>query len=112
MDESLRVAGGSPRWRVADRYTTQGETGNPIVGGAYDRGVRPAGPGESAQTGSDTCKRYKRFAVSGWEYKRGESKLREMKSDPTARADDRAGHPYHEATGGFYGLKLAGEDYD
>ena len=64
--------------------------------------------------GSDTCKRYKRLAVSGWEHNRGrgESKLREMKPDPIERADDRVGHPYLEATGGFSGLKLASLDYD
>ncbi len=34
--------------------------------------------------GSDTCERYQRLAVSGWEHNRGRSKLREMKSDPVA----------------------------
>jgi hypothetical protein len=49
-----------------------------------------------AQTGSDTYRRYTRLAVSGWEHNRdrGESKLREMKSDPTARADASPTRPY------------------
>ncbi len=40
--------------------------------------------GGGREMGSDTCRRYKRLAVSGWEHNRdrGESKLREMKSDP------------------------------
>ena len=46
--------------------------------------------------GSDTCKRYKRLAVSGWEHNRGrgESKLREMKPDPIAQADASPTRPY------------------
>ena len=57
--------------------------GNRIAG----RGRAARAPLGSAQTGSETCKRYKRFAVSGWEHNRvsGESKLQEMKSDPAAR---------------------------
>ncbi len=48
---------------------------------------------------SDTCERYQRLAVSGWEHNRGRSKLREMKSDPVALAP-RVNFQFFEAVSG------------
>ena len=82
----FRVAGGGPGWQVAvflAASSIQSSVVDAVIESAnvLARGVRCRGRGEVGAIGSGT------------------SSLREMKPDPIAQVDDRAGHPYPKQKG-------------